>query len=511
MYKGNKIIYFFHFFSLFLLLLILHAYSHFIPFERLSIGPDDYAFLFKKIYGIGNFLIIPDRPLQHLYAEIQNFFIGDNYTRGFFLIFFSSFLTIITTFIFLNFFFDKNQSFFITIIYSLFYSKLEIFHTPIFSHINVATSIYIICLIYFILFTINRNKIYLLLSYFSYLIAIFWYEVGIFTPIFLFLYIFLNWDKANKLTLYLIPFFIIVVFYLSYRLTNIYGIALVEPGHNINLNNVIIGISDVFNQYFGRFAVKNILNGLFVFFTKFDHISMSILILINIIISYFVNIFFLKINIKILNLKLIFYFFLSLFIVSLAPNILNGGTAGRNLIISSIIFSILIFFIFIYFKHKLINIVFLSTFILLIVSQGNALSQAISCRITHSTNFVLNQNKDFILSHDFIIFDKKSFSNEIKHSLVNNPNNIFHNYYSAQMFENWGLRAMFKNIFDDKIDLYISGSNIIQKKEEFLFKTDGSTAYNNISFKDFKLPRNNTIIIDYNFIYPNGFNNGFIK
>ena len=496
-----------------LILFIIHVYSHFIPFERLSISPDDYSLLNKSNYGFKNFLMLPDRPFQYLYIEFQNYLIGDNYFYGFYLIILTSFLTIVTTFILLTFFFNINQSFFITIIYLLFYSKLEIFHTPIFSHINIVTSIYIMSLIFFILFSIKRNKASLLLSYFSYLIAIFWYEVGVFTPIFLFLYVFLNGNKDNKLRLYLIPFIIIFLFYLLYRSTNIFGIGVKTSTHNIDFNNLIIGFSDVFNQYLGRFAIKNILNGLYIFFNKFDLFLMSLLILINIFISFIINTLFLKIDIKNLHLKKIFYLFLSLFIISLIPNILNGGTGGRNLIISSISFSILIFIVFIFFKKKIINIVFVSTFILLTINQGNALSQAISCRIINSINIVLNDNKTFILAHDIIIFDKKSFANEIKHSLINNPNNIFHNYYSAQMFENWGLSAMLNHVFDDEdeINLYISGTNIIEDNDQLLFKTDGSNDYNKINFIDMSVSKNNTFIIDYNFIYPNGFNNGFIK
>ena len=80
----NKI-YFFYFF-------ILVIFSHFIPFERSSLAPDDYSLMMNNTNGLENFLIYPDRPILYIFLELLYFIFGDeNFLYFIFLVFLNLF------------------------------------------------------------------------------------------------------------------------------------------------------------------------------------------------------------------------------------------------------------------------------------------------------------------------------------------------------------------------------------------------------------------------------------
>ena len=135
--------------SFFIYIFLLNIFTHFIPFERMSLSPDNYSLLGLK-NGLKNFFYFSDRPLAYIFIEIQNSIIIENGYLDILLIFFSSLLTIYLSFYLLNLFFKHKISFFIIIIYSLFFSKLEIFHSSIMVNINIVSSLYILSLILFI-------------------------------------------------------------------------------------------------------------------------------------------------------------------------------------------------------------------------------------------------------------------------------------------------------------------------------------------------------------------------
>ena len=142
-------------------LFLIHLISHFLPFERISLSPDNYSILSQGKNGIQNFFLFPNRPLSYIFIEIQNIFIFNNNILDLLLIFFSSFLTIYLSFELLRFFFDKKSSFIIIIIYSLLFNKLEIFHSSIMVYINLTSSLYLLSLIIFI----SHLKIIIIYTY----------------------------------------------------------------------------------------------------------------------------------------------------------------------------------------------------------------------------------------------------------------------------------------------------------------------------------------------------------
>ena len=169
-------------FSLILLFIIL-ILCHFIPFERAIISPDTFSFIARDNYGISNFFITPDRPIEYLIHEFEDKYFEYNFNYYFYYLIFSNAFLIIVFNLFFRLFFNKTHSFIAGLIYSLLPYKLEIFHSSIFAWINIIDSFYILTLILFILH-ITFNKKYLL--YFSaliYLFCILSRESGIFVPL----------------------------------------------------------------------------------------------------------------------------------------------------------------------------------------------------------------------------------------------------------------------------------------------------------------------------------------
>jgi len=122
-----------------ILLFILNFFSHFFPFERLSIGPDEYNFFTFENFGLYNFIQNPHRPLQYIWFDIQKLIIGDNGTFGLYYLFIANSLLVIFTYIFYTIIFNnKDLSFLISIINILLLNKIEIYHTSVFIHIILA-------------------------------------------------------------------------------------------------------------------------------------------------------------------------------------------------------------------------------------------------------------------------------------------------------------------------------------------------------------------------------------
>ena len=201
------------FLEAFIIILIFNVVCHYIHFLRSSVAPDDYAFLHKEFYGIYNFLKFTQRPLQYLWIDIQNILISDNYIYGTIINLISNLFLIYSVFLVL-FILSKNFKYalLITLLIVLFITRIEIYQYPIYIFINIITSIYLLSLFFFILFSKNLKKRYLSLSLIFYIIGILGYEIGILLPIVYFIIFILNNEKNYKNLIFLfLPF---LIFYL---------------------------------------------------------------------------------------------------------------------------------------------------------------------------------------------------------------------------------------------------------------------------------------------------------
>ena len=491
-------------------LFLIHLISHFLPFERISLSPDNYSILSQGKNGIQNFFLFPNRPLSYIFIEIQNIFIFNNNILDLLLIFFSSFLTIYLSFELLRFFFDKKSSFIIIIIYSLLFNKLEIFHSSIMVYINLTSSLYLLSLIIFISHLKNNNKIYLLISIILYLIAIFSYEIGIFFPLlYLISCILISQGGIKKSIKNTTPFFLILFFYLSFRYTSAFGFGSIYNHHTFYFTNIPSGALELFHNILGRYFFRNLIYGIYLFF-MIELKWLLILIFLNLVLIFIIYNFLLKFTFKIkIKFKFIILFIMLFFFSSL-PVIINGYSGGRHLIIPLISISIFILFILSYLGN-FSNIVFLSLFVIgLIVCQGNAWSQVVSLRINHSFIETLKSNEKEINNYKFLVIDTDSFSENIKHTLFPRYYNKLNTYYGAQTFEDWGLSSMIKLYIPSKsLKTFISISKHKKTNSILTFDIKSKASYKYYEGKTITLNAKDTYIINFDKVFPNGFKYGF--
>ena len=460
------------------LLFIIHIFSHYITFERASLGQDTYADKLRLLNNsnlgfLDYFKLSVDRPFNFIFLDFQNRIITDSLVSLTLLIV-STFIILLSVFIFIYLITNSlTYAFLTSLIFDLLPIKSEIFHNIVYLNINIVTSIYIFSIISFFLFIKNEKKVFFALSCICYFIGIFWYEIGFFVPIFYFICLFL-YKKINKKTIIFMVFLSsISILYLLYRYFNSFGLSVNEESHAINLSTENRSIQDIFNFIFGRYLFKYVVYGLYQILSL-NIFYIFILFILNSVLIYLIS-YNLK-NIKTFHLnKNNLFLLLILFLIILFPIILNGSAAGRHFIIPSIAISfITISLLYLFFAKKLVKYFNLIIFFLLFIAQGNCIIQTNSMKIEKDfVNFV-NENKYEIQNSDLVLVDVESYMSNIKHTLVNNNNNFFNTYFGYQMFETWGISSII-NIYSNnyktknikKIDYSIGSIKINEQYTEY--------------------------------------------
>ena len=148
----------------------------------------------------------------------------------------------------------------------------------------------------------------------------------------------------------------------------------------------------------------------------------------------------------------------------------------------------------------------------IIICQGNAWAQVVSCRINASIYETLIENKNEILESNTIIIDQDSFARNIKHSLIYRDFNILHTYYGAQTLESNGLAGMIyllESNSNKNIRIFISTKSPIKiNKNELKFAVQIGDDYRKINEKVMILKNNDIFILDYNLVYGDGYDFG---
>lgn len=497
---------------LFYLLLILF-FSHFFPFERLSVSPDDYTFLTVENYGLYNFVINSHRPLQYLWYEFQNYLIGVNGFYGLCLLFVINFLFIISSyFLYLVIFNNKKLSYFLSIINILLIFKVEIYSGPVFNHIILASTIYILSILFFNKYIESNNRLYYFLSIVFYTVAIFWYESGFFIPV---LFVYIKYvDGKDGLSLKSIlklftPIIFIILFYSYYRLSGAFGFYEYSGGRQINITLIFQSFTDLFNNIFGRTFIRISIYGLYNFF-KIYYLNLIILIIFNILFIIYLFNFINNYSFERIKNKKIFQFII-LFIICLVPSILSGNVGPRSMIISLVGVPPIIYFFSTLIPFKKYFFIILLNFFL-IISQGNSWTQIISSRINYEVFNYFNLYKDKLIDTDIIIFDKSSFAKNIKYTFVENDYNILNTYFGAQCFENWGIISMFDlstNYAINSDDIYIvSEKPIFDIDDKIILVEYQNSGYKKINKIKHIVSSDNYHIVNYDSVYSKSYFQG---
>lgn len=502
------------------LLIFAHLLAHFLPFERESLSPDDYADLLttqnRTLSELpANMLRNPDRPLNLAALTLQLKWTKDDPGRGLILTFLSSLTLLLVVYTLFHLLLgDPFTAFIAAFIFGLLPHKLETYHYPGSAHINIVLSVYLLSLIFFILSVHKKSAATLALSLVCYTIGIFWYEVGFFMPLLFASYLFLQPRDENVIpsskgarnlrrifffsfTLYVIP----AVGYLLYRLTGVFGLASQETlQHTAGLSSVFMTAADLLHHYFGRTFIKNLLYGSYQFFS----IEQPWFILI--FIANLILLFFLYRSVRNNDLSSLQYrlgiFSVIFFLITIGPVFLNahGGIAGRHLLLPSVAVSIALVAglrLLPYWKPALIAL----SALLLVICEGNSWSQLMAARINGSVYRLLKEKKGDLQRADHIVIDTRSFADAIPYSWQKRNFNVLNTYYGAQAFEEWGLISMVYLVLGDDVDkprdVYVATeSPVLETPDTLSFFISDLTGYRQNSHRRVTLPAKNSLVID---------------
>lgn len=499
-----------------IILILCNILFHFIPFERASLAPDDYASLARnKNISISeipvNIIKYPDRPLNYLALFLQNKITMDSVSMNFFLLVFSSLLVVLAVFQLLRYFYlDDFTAFIGAVIFLLLPNKLETYHTSIYFNINLVISVYLWSIIFFIKYIKNQKRIFLTIAVFLYTVGIFWYEIGFFMPLFALVYSYLHKkEKTRNVALFFaLPFF----FYAIYRFTGAFGCSdLSNLSHKFKISFLPFNqIRDLFHQHFGRYMIRNTLYG----FYKFLSIEKSWLVFI-ILADLIFLIFMIMVNRKnkIVNHSgNMLILGSTIFLVFLLPLFINQESriAGRHLVLPSV--GIVMIALDLLKRTRERWRIFFIAFatIFLIICQGNAWTQVIACRINAAVYDSMKENKLEIRKSKNIVIDTKSFADNIPFTWIERDFNVLNTYYGAQTFEDWGLRSMAGLVLEGaESGIYIATENISYRDSDFLvFKVSDYAGYRSIVKRDMTVSRKDAYVIDFKKVYGENFNNG---
>ncbi len=354
----------------------------------------------------------------------------------------------------------------------------------------------------------KENRFFLFASILAYSAGLFFYETGFFLPLVYIGYFYLVKDKRIKQAFY---FLAPAIFYILFKTTGVFGFA--DPSavhfHKPALTMLPTNILDLFQHYFGRYMIRNVVYGLYNFLAVkplwlFIVLDIALLVVIFVMMR--------KRQAKVVDGRLLIIGALSFAFLSV-PILLNsfGGVGGRHLELPSI--GVVIFIIWLLEKIKRFRNALYLFFIAvtLIICQGNAWTQVIACRLNGAVYEVMKENKDKLIKADNIIIDTKSFADHIPYTWVKQDFNVLNTYYGAQAFEDWGLASMVKLVTSrtDKA-VYIaaveSPRSVPNKMLEFaVLKHD---AYRSVSKNTKVIPQGKTFIIGFKSVYGDDFNNG---
>lgn len=496
------------------LLLVVNLAVHFLPFERASLGNDDYALSVKAI-GLPTSDIFrlgirqPDRPFAFILLMNQEKFLHDNPSAGILLVLFFTSMVLIAVFFLLKALFkDLFLATLGSLIFCLIPNKLEIYHIPVYTPNSVAHLFYIISFIFMINYARDKKALSFFVSIFSYSIGLFFYETGFFLPLVYIGYFYLTKDRALKKSFY---FLLPAVLYFLFKTTGVFGFA--DPSavhfHKPTLAMLPTNLLDLSHHYLGRYMARNVIYGFYNFLAikplwLFIVLDACLLIVIFMLIR--------KKKAEAVDGRLLIIGALTFFFLSM-PILLNSfeGVGGRHLELPLI--GAVIFIIWLLEKTKRYrnpaSLFFIAA--ALIVCQGNTWTQVIACRINGAVYEVVKESKDELVKADNVIIDTKSFADRIPYTWVKQDFDVLNTYYGAQAFEDWGLASMVRLTTDqpDKT-VYIAAAKSpgIAPNKMLEFAVLKHDAYRSVS-KDTKIiPQKGAFIIDFKRIYGDNFNNG---
>ena len=144
---------------------------------------------------------------------------------------------------------------------------------------------------------------------------------------------------------------------------------------------------------------------------------------------------------------------------------------------------------------------------MLIISQGNAISQAIASRIHNTILLSIENNSSQKKNIRTIIFDPSSLSQHINHSFFSTDYNLINTYYGAQVWETWGLNSYFNTKFESLEFIIV---NDVPKLDEnkYLISKLNMIKKETLKSELIEISKDGVQILNFDNIYSTGFDYG---
>ena len=144
---------------------------------------------------------------------------------------------------------------------------------------------------------------------------------------------------------------------------------------------------------------------------------------------------------------------------------------------------------------------------MLIISQGNAISQAIASRIHNTILLSIENNFSQKKNIRTIIFDPSSLSQNINHSFFSTDYNLINTYYGAQVWETWGLNSYFNTKFDNLEFIIVNDAPKIYENNYLISKLN-MIKKDNVKSELIELSKDGVLILNFDNVYSKGFDYG---
>jgi hypothetical protein len=492
-------------------LIVLNLFAHFIPFERASVGSDDYALLYKvhaMTYPQIMAETVTDRYLSYkLLLAMEKFVNGDGMV-GLILVFVSTALVLVCVYFLLRLLLkDSGAALAGALVFSLMPNILELYHVPILVYVNLTDALYFSVLILAILYAQRGRGVFLALSLFAYTLALFSYESGFGMSAVVAAYFYLYRRDLLPKSLYYV---VAAAAFLSFRFTG-FGMANVGvmQEHTPSLSVLPTNILEFIHQYVGRYMVRNILYGAYKFISV-EWPWLAVMVVADVALALAVFRRLAKWRLVLPDRRLL-YLSAVMVIALVSPLLTNGkgGLGGRMLVLPSVGVAILLIWLTVRTGLARPAVAGLLVFFALIVCQGNSWAQVVACRLNAAVYDTIKEKKEDIAKADIVVIDTRSFADNIPFTWINRDFNVLNSYYGAPAFEDWGLSAMVRLVTGDSSRrIYISTERPSFSGGVLKVMVSSYAGYRKVVKEAVDLSAADTIVIDYRTVFGDNFNNG---
>ncbi len=486
-----------------LLTLALNLWAHFLPFERASVSADDIdSLLVQPSWGyVRSQLASYRRPLEVSYT-LLDWLAGENQGLWVFLPYLtSSLLAVAVLLLFRELLGNPAMAWPCAALFVLLPNKQELYHHLVYAHINAVYTVITMSLVSFIAYLRGANRLLLWASLGCYALSIFWYELGFFLPFVLLTAACLH-PRRRLASCFL--FFIPALLYLLWRTGILRGGGPMEALRPINFwGDLFVTVP---NLFFGRQMIKSIVYGL----ARFPAIELPWLVVLaagNLLILWGFFRWLRSRPIPAVSLRL-FALLAAMGIFFILPSILSPGIiSSRHTALSSIGLAVLPVALARLLPRERWRAPSLTALlgIGLIISQGTAWSQVVSCRINHAIRQTLLENRDRILGSDRVLIDQYSFAQRIPYTWVKDPLNHLDTYWGVHGLLGTGYSFLVPWTVGRHLPVQIVRSPVRVEGEAFLFQAYNPGTYR---FEEQRVAQKGTVLIDYAAVYPTGFHHG---